>query len=612
MKTLFQFLGVFWISSVLAQGTYQFSTLDTNETSIRINSNGVNFFDMTASTGCSIPKNSGTSTLFAQSLWFSANDENNNLHYAAEYFGNNVEYNFGPIGNTYNQDYDTLYNKVWKVSASTINYHIQHFQDQSYVVPQSISQWPGNGNPINGELNQLAPYVDFNSNFIYDPENGDYPCIKGDQALFTIFNDKRNTHQTSKGLPLGIEVHALIYSYANHLNILDSTFFISYKIINRSEHYYHNFKIGVFSDFDIGNSSDDYVGCDTLRNAFFSYNSSNNDLQFGNNPPAEACVILNRNMNRFIYYENTSSGLLSNPDSIEFVGLLNGYFQNSTPLTYGNNGTTGTIPTNYAFPGNVNNSNEWSQVSSGAVPFDYRSIGIIEIGALGQNQIIGFDLAYVYARSSNGNNLSNVNYLKEKIDEVTNFYLTETSNCEMSLSGTVYASGTILNDGIVALYNSTNNDSIASSYVTNLINGHFKFENINVGTYKIKAIPASSQSIDYLPTYYGDVLNFSDAYNLDYFSNTFGVDIHLASELGINDNFENSNITIFPNPTQNEITVSVSRELTKYIAILTNIYGQELQYFHIRNGETQINLSKYPSGLYLISIDGIVYKILKN
>jgi hypothetical protein len=45
-------------------------------------------------------------------------------------------------------------------------------------------------------------------------------------------------------------------------------------------------------DPDLGNNSDDYVGCDTTLNTMYSYNYSNNDAIYGNNPPTIGVVNL--------------------------------------------------------------------------------------------------------------------------------------------------------------------------------------------------------------------------------------------------------------------------------------------------------------------------------
>ncbi|MBK8414466.1 MAG: hypothetical protein IPL22_08125 [Bacteroidetes bacterium] len=54
------------------------------------------------------------------------------------------------------------------------------------MVPTNIADWLVS---IHLFSRVLAPFADFNSNGIYDPQNGDYPYILGDESIYSIFND---------------------------------------------------------------------------------------------------------------------------------------------------------------------------------------------------------------------------------------------------------------------------------------------------------------------------------------------------------------------------------------------------------------------------------------
>lgn len=76
-----------------------------------------------------------------------------------------------------------------------------------------------------GQAAQLADFVDINSDGIYNPSSGDYPCIKGDQAVFMIFNDDRNVHGETGGQKMRFEFHAMLYAYKAPGTWLDSVVF---------------------------------------------------------------------------------------------------------------------------------------------------------------------------------------------------------------------------------------------------------------------------------------------------------------------------------------------------------------------------------------------------
>ncbi|MBK9456642.1 MAG: hypothetical protein IPO24_14170 [Bacteroidetes bacterium] len=104
---------------------------------------------------------------------------------------------------------------------------------------------------------------------IYDPENGDYPIIRGDKAAYFIFNDDADIHTETDGAKLKLELHGMAYAFdAPEDSALNNTLFINYSIINRSLIDYTQFQVGVFTDFNVGAFDDDYVGCDTTLNMF--------------------------------------------------------------------------------------------------------------------------------------------------------------------------------------------------------------------------------------------------------------------------------------------------------------------------------------------------------
>jgi hypothetical protein len=111
--------------------------------------------------------------------------------------------------------------KIWKVTDTDI----QQFQASAIHTmgntPLSILAWPGKGNTYTTDNNGLpltvnedmAPFVDINGNGIYEPLLGEYPDIKGDEALWWIWSDNGPTHTETNGRPLDVEVHAMAYGY---------------------------------------------------------------------------------------------------------------------------------------------------------------------------------------------------------------------------------------------------------------------------------------------------------------------------------------------------------------------------------------------------------------
>jgi hypothetical protein len=61
--------------------------------------------------------------------------------------------------------------------------------------------------------------------------DGDYPLIRGDQALFFIFNDDRNVHSETQGNKLKAEIHGMAYVFdLPGDTAFNNTIFMNYKI----------------------------------------------------------------------------------------------------------------------------------------------------------------------------------------------------------------------------------------------------------------------------------------------------------------------------------------------------------------------------------------------
>ena len=61
--------------------------------------------------------------------------------------------------------------------------------DPNYIIPNDILTWPGNGHTPCGHNEFIAPFNDEDLDGIYEPLDGETPCIKGDMALFNVYND---------------------------------------------------------------------------------------------------------------------------------------------------------------------------------------------------------------------------------------------------------------------------------------------------------------------------------------------------------------------------------------------------------------------------------------
>jgi hypothetical protein len=382
--------------------------MDKNEVKAMIRATGEMFWDRAeGSSKFEFPKNSGKHAHFASALWIGGLDSQGLLHTACQTYrqiGNDIWPGpVNPITASVTDAISNLYNKVWKVNKKDIeefifNYAIGNVQNGSYMVAQSILDWPA-VNPYNAN-HGLAPYVDINNDGLYNPLlHGDYPKIQGDQYFFWVMNDLQRIHTETSGDSLGLEIQASAWSHScaalpDSLKALNSSLFFKYNIINRSSNNYSNTYLGLWNDYDLGNYSDDAVGTDSLNNFVFVYNADSVDQfnVYGSHIPTNSLKILNGplaqpndgidNNNNGIVDEPGEKALLSgslsyqnnatssgNPSTAQHhYNYLKGIYKDGTPQTSGGTGYGGITPTRFSFFGQPWNSSDWNNT----LPADWR------------------------------------------------------------------------------------------------------------------------------------------------------------------------------------------------------------------------------------------------
>tara|TARA_B100001142_G_scaffold140769_1_gene142151 strand:+ start:9498 stop:10946 length:1449 start_codon:yes stop_codon:yes gene_type:complete len=378
-----------------------------------------------------VPKGSSKHSIFAHDLWIGGIDDGGQLRVANQTYNQSPgDYRPGPVSDSiYHNDADMgHWDRVWKIHKSEIDYHILNYTNPAYIIPDVIVFWPAHGDVSMGQSDMLAPFVDLNTNGIYEPFDGDYPDIKGDQAIYFIRNDVGSLDTTS----LGLEIHMMIYAYrCDNYPDLNHTVFVNTTLFNRGSHNLEDVYIGTWTDMDLGYYTDDYIGCNVPLNLGYTFNGDTLDEGangYGINPPAQGLVYLNSIMEKFVYYNNdfTNTG---NPESdYDYYNYLRGIWKDNVPMTFGGDGHgSGNGATNntcsYMFPDATDPSfptEAWTDSSAGNTPADRRmlmSTGPMDLD-IGDSYI--FDYAFVFAWDSiNGNSLP---LLFQYTENIQDFY----------------------------------------------------------------------------------------------------------------------------------------------------------------------------------------------
>ncbi|MDD5569699.1 MAG: YCF48-related protein [Bacteroidales bacterium] len=469
-----------------------FEFLDINNIYARINPGNELFSDGVSRSVFEVPKGSGRNTIWNSIIWVAGKDSKDSLHIAAQRYDiTGQDFICGPISDVADSiwyGYDTTWygqvNKIWKLNKSDIDYHKQHWSDAGYVPVDGIATWPGNGDTSIWQAAQLAPYYDNNIDGIYDPLDGDYPLIRGDQAIYFILNDAKKYHVGTRGYKLGVELHCMAYAFNCPDSAFWNTIFLNYKIINRSKNTYTNAYISNFTDLDIGGNRDDFVGCDVQRGTFYGYNATNTDVPYGNvlaygkNPPVQGVTILGGpfmdadgtdnpkdidnginglnfgdgvtdnerlGLNLFInsFNDNTVKGdpFIAN----QYYNFMRGYWKDGLRMQYGGDGYDSTCgpAANFMYPRNTDplhwgtnyttpncNVNDWDEITVGNIPYDIRGIGSMGPFTFYPDSIQEIDIALPFARNYNDTDkLAALPILQQRVDSIRKHFINNTTPC---------------------------------------------------------------------------------------------------------------------------------------------------------------------------------------
>mgnify|MGYP000166748918 CR=1 FL=1 len=511
--------------------------LQINNVRARILNGGDLWWNPTSQTNYyTVPIGSGKNALFAGSVWFGGMDGNGQIYAAAQTYRQAGSNDFWPgpisknpgtgalsISPTTCGNYDHLFH--------ALKADVQNFLN-SGISTIDIQTWPGNGNVAAGELPSLAPYFDANNDGLYSAMNGDYPYFNfsnsyptnpntgqkicedylfGDEVLWWVFNDIGNSKTETNSQPIGIEVRAMAFAYNMPGSDLNNTTFYKYQIINRSSTTFHDFHAGFWVDPDLGNSADDYVGCDIGRSIGYVYNGDADDdgpVGYGLLPPAvgldmlrgpladnndfidndhdgvtdepdEECL-----MGAFMYYVNMNGVPTGNPAlTSDYYKYLSGIWIDSAPVTYGgdgrgNGGGATSIATTYMFPGTTNPAftTPWTMGNAQISPDDMRFLVSSSPFTMQPGEVNYATYAAIWARTTSTSAMPSVAELQNASDIVQAFF----DNC-FTVTGLNQLSE---QPGIVIGPNPS-----SSTFTVNA-------SRLNAGSYSLKVFDAASRLVE--------------------------------------------------------------------------------------------------------------------
>ena len=232
--------------------------IDANNIDMFVTNHGSFGWDLaTSQPGLRFPKGTTKTALFAAGLWVGAKVGGEVRTCVAEY---SQEYAPGPMLNgTFQVD-----------NQSFRNYRLERGNTTSpdYVGWPSALPPAGQGAPLDSLGN---------------------PQLLGDVMLWSAYNDadpsKHTNGSAGRTEPLGLEIQQSTFAFARG-GALGNIVFLKFKMINKGVNQLDSAYVSIWADPDLGDASDDLVGCDTTLSLGYVYNEGSNDAVYGTSPPA--------------------------------------------------------------------------------------------------------------------------------------------------------------------------------------------------------------------------------------------------------------------------------------------------------------------------------------
>jgi len=247
-----------------------FGYYDVNRIANDFSNNGMFVTNIkSGKSGMEWPKFMDTDINYVSGIWIGDSTASGIRVTAAEFAS---EYSPG----SYDSEYNQLKHKV---------YTINKFDFDSPRSNPDFVNWP---------VENGAPWIDNNNDGIYNINDGDSPEMIGDQMHWYVCNDAvQENHSVFHSTPMDIELQVTTWGYNGSYSgqSLQDVMFVKTLIINKGQSNIENAYIGLWSDPDLGNANDDFVGCDTTLNLGYCYNDGA-DAQYGENTPAHGIALL--------------------------------------------------------------------------------------------------------------------------------------------------------------------------------------------------------------------------------------------------------------------------------------------------------------------------------
>ncbi len=144
------------------------------------------------------------------------------------------------------------------------------------LIEQYAADWE------NWPVDMGAPWTDVNGNGTYEPDVDIAGIASADQVIYYVVDDldPGRTNNLYGSDPIGVRIDVTLWGYKQPGARLGQIIFKKYKFHNISGTTLQDMYFAQWVDPDIGNYTDDVVGCDSVLSLGFAYNGPETDNDF--------------------------------------------------------------------------------------------------------------------------------------------------------------------------------------------------------------------------------------------------------------------------------------------------------------------------------------------
>ena len=259
-------------------------------------------YHISGNSGLEWPKGSGKLAVFQSGIWLASGrtrapggdwvDELRTAaaEYTVEFVPGSIgsaDANSGHIYQIHKKEVDAFLENDWATfQAMTLGLPITVVEGSSAFTEDIPKSLPTD-DFINWPVHDGAPWKDANDDGEYNPADGDHPDILGDVFHWYVMNDgNAATHTPLWGTaPMNVDMQTSLFGF-NQAGPMGNILFVRWVMVNKGSDELDSVFVSMWHDDDVGDATDDLVGCNIDLSVGYTYNDADGDNTYGVEVPA--------------------------------------------------------------------------------------------------------------------------------------------------------------------------------------------------------------------------------------------------------------------------------------------------------------------------------------